>query len=292
MNKVTQRKAKQLRKVLVDRVLSYDTDRIAVPMSSGVDSHCALFAALEANKKPLIFSFRMDDRVSRDFRIAENTARLFNLDFIEVLLPSDVDKLVKSTRMLSDFGCKSKTDFECFWPMVYLIRSMHEHKVKVFFTGHGADSLYCMSRKAHQHFAGRFDEFRTQAFSNKTAFQQRFIKRLAVDQLGIDYCPIFYCDEVLKIFLGATHEQMHHPIQKAISRFAFPEYFLKVKVYTHQSFQIGDSGISDHFEKLLMTSLNVRRNKSIVGVFNSLRSDYDSVKSQSPKSLFQLRSNT
>jgi hypothetical protein len=40
--------------------------------------------------------------------------------------------------------------------------------------------------------------------------------------------------------------------------------------FKHQNLQKGDSGISDHFEKLLGTDLNVGNHKSVVGVYNYL----------------------
>jgi asparagine synthetase B (glutamine-hydrolysing) len=234
-------------------------------MSAGVDSHSALFASLEAGAKPVIYSFRMEGVLSRDFKMAQKTAQHFDLPFNEIILPDELDTLIRDVRQLAKFGARSKTDFECFWPMRYMIPRIKE---KVMFTGHGADSLYCLSRKACQHFKGREDEFRTQAFANKRAFQRHLIVKMC-KRYDIKYVPSFYCDPVLKIFQGTTPADINKPIQKAVSRFAFAEYFEQVKVYTHTSFQLGDSGISSHFETLLDSELNPgRRYKSVRGVYN------------------------
>jgi hypothetical protein len=224
----------------------------------------------------------MKDNNSRDFRIAEKTASHFDVPFEEVILPSSVKALTADVKALAAFGCRSKTDFECFWPMWYLLPAMAKKKMKTFFTGHGADSLYCMSRKANQHFKGREDEFRKMAFSNPLAFQRGLIVKKC-EELGLTYCPIFYCDEVLQLFKGATYDDLHKPIQKAVSRHAFPDQFDSIQCYTHTSFQLGDSGISDHFLALLDTPLNVGKHKSVKGIYNHL------VKAQSAtntKSLF------
>lgn len=267
-------RAQKLAQALRRRIRPHAGKKIAIPMSAGVDSHCALFAALDEGIRPEIFSFHLKDVNSRDFRIAANTAAQFGLPFHEVVLPTQLNKLVFDVKKLAAFGCKSKTDFECFWPMTYLLPAMSKAGVKTFFTGHGADSLYCMSRKANQHFKGREDEFRAQAFANPLAFQRGLISNMC-ESLGLTYCPIFYCQEVLRLFDGASYEDLHHPVQKAVSRFAFPDRFSQVKVYGHTSFQLGDSGIQPHFEMLVSSELNYRGHKSVKGVYNDLVKKYD-----------------
>ncbi len=267
---MTQKKrARLLREGLIERAKAVGEKKVAVPMSSGVDSHCALFACLEAGLKPTVYSFHMEGNESRDFRIAQKTAEHFKLPFVAVELPNDLSSLIRDVKALAAFGCKSKTDFECFWPMWYLLPKI---KQRAFFTGHGADSLYCLSRKASQHFAGREDEFRAQAFSSKRAFQRGLIEKWCEKKgKGLKYCPIFFDKSILRIFQGATPDDLNRPIQKAVSRLAFPEYFEAVRVYVHQPFQLGDTGIRDGFERLLDSPLNPdSRYKSVVGVYNEL----------------------
>lgn len=260
-----------LRKALIAKAKSYKVKDVAVPLSSGVDSHCALFACLEAGLNVTVYSFHVKGIDSRDFKIAKNTAKVFGLPFVEVVLPDSVPRLIADVKALAAFGCTSKTDFECFWPMWYMIPKI---KQKVFFTGHGADSLYCMSRKASQHFAGREDEFRKQAFASKKSFQRGHIESLC-ETHGIQYCPIFCNDKILAIFEGSSKKELHQPVQKAVSRNAFPEYFERIKVYAHQPFQLGDSDIRDRFERILLESaLNSQGYKSVVGVYNELVRKY------------------
>lgn len=260
-------RARKLRTALVAEAKSFGIKKVAVPMSSGVDSHCALFACLEAGLKPHVYSFHMEGIESRDVRIAEKTAETYDLDFTKVTLPNSVEVLQQDVLELARFGCKSKTDFECFWAMWHLLPKIKE---KILFTGHGADSLYCLSRKANQHYAGREDEFRKLAFSSNKAFQKGLIDKWCKENKR-QYCPIFFNNAVLKLFLGAKPSDINKPIQKAVSRYAFPEHFEKVRVYVHQPFQLGDSGIKVHFENLLNTPLNPQgRYKSVVGVYNEI----------------------
>lgn len=270
-----EKRAKLLRQALIQRVTDAGHRKVAIPMSAGVDSHCALFAALEARAKPHVYSFHLEGVNSRDFRMAQKTASHFDLPFTEIVLPSDIKTLIHDVKRLAKFGTRSKTDFECFWPMIYLIPHI---KQKVMFTGHGADSLYCLSRKANQHFKGREDEFRRLAFSNKKAFQRHLITKLC-SKYEIDYVPSFYCDAVFKLFEGTTQSDINKPIQKAVSRSAFPEYFEQIQVYTHTSFQLGDSGIAKHFESLLKTELNPDlKYKSTRGLYGSVCSKFSNKK--------------
>lgn len=270
----TQRLARKLRNSLMATARDALTKRkgpVAVPLSGGVDSHCALFTLLALGQAPTAFSFRMQDRPpSRDWRVAKATAAEFGVPFVDVVLPSSLDTLVRDVGAMATFGSVSKVDFECYWPMRYLINAAFKRKMKFIFTGHGADSLYCMSRKASQHFKGREDEFRQQAFSNPKAFQRHLLTKQC-GHAGIEYVPVFYTTSMLKAFTGATHDVLHKPIEKAPSRAAFADDFERVRVYTHQSFQLGDSGIQEHFQRLLATSLNPDgRYKSTTGVFNTL----------------------
>lgn len=265
-------RAKKLRSALIAEAKRVGVTKVAVPMSSGVDSHCALFACIEAGLKPTVYSFHLEGVESRDFRIAKATADNFNLKFVEVELPADVETLVQDVKHLASFGCKSKTDFECFWPMYHMLPKIKE---KAFFTGHGADSLYCLSRKACQHFAGREDEFRKQAFASDKAFQKGLIDKWCAANRKT-YCPIFFNQKVLKLFMGATPADLNKPIQKAVSRMAFAEYFEQVRVYVHQPFQLGDTGIKVHFENVLLEhpELNRKGYSSVVGVYNELVRNY------------------
>lgn len=191
------------------------------------------------------------------------------MKFTKVTLPSSPEQLVKDIKALAKFGCRSKTDFECFWMMWYLLPKI---KQKILYTGHGADSLYCLSRKACQHYKGREDEFREQAFASKTVFQKALIEKWCEEKgNGKIYCPIFFNNQTLKIFMGATPDEINKPIQKAVSRMAFPEYFERIRVYVHQPAQLGDSGIKIHFEQLLDGPLNADgQYKSVTGVYNRM----------------------
>ena len=155
ITKNQRRMSKRLREELLFEVKRHGDlggKHVAVPLSGGVDSHCALFSCLEVGLKPHVFSVHLEGTDSRDVKAAERTAKEFSLPFTKVVLPSNLEQLKKDVISMAKFGCTSKTDFECFWFMWYMLPAIKESGCKVLYTGHGADSLYCLSRKANQHF--------------------------------------------------------------------------------------------------------------------------------------------
>jgi hypothetical protein len=63
---------------------------------------------------------------------------------------------------------------------------------------------------------------------------------------------------------------VNKPKQKQPILDAFPKEFARVKVRPHINLQLGDSGIAQHFYKLLDTDLNPGGIKSPVAIYNRL----------------------
>ena len=64
----------QVREHITNTVAKTGDRSCSVLMSSGIDSHSVLFSCLDAGLKPVITSFTLDDRESRDFRAARHAA--------------------------------------------------------------------------------------------------------------------------------------------------------------------------------------------------------------------------
>lgn len=259
--------AKNLRKALVDTMRAAPEKKVAVLMSSGVDSHTVLFSALEAGKDVSTYSFTLADRESRDFKIARDTAAIFGLPFTKISLPTDLETLIADVFDMLKMGAVKKTHVECLWPMLYAIESVKE---RVICTGHGADNYYCLSRKAYQHYKGRADEYRSLCFEDPYWSQKEFIQKHA-QQFGRRFLYQYHEQKVFDVFNGTTYEDLNKPHQKSVSRDAFADYFERCRVYTHMPFQLGDSGIAEHFTLLLDTEYNTNGYKSVVGVYNAMR---------------------
>tara|TARA_R110000737_G_scaffold15551_1_gene32191 strand:+ start:972 stop:1814 length:843 start_codon:yes stop_codon:yes gene_type:complete len=244
-------------------------DNYTIMLSAGIDSRSLVFESLEQNKTFNCCTFRMDNIESKDYLEAKALCDYYNLELIDIKLPSDVSVLEKDIYDLKLLGCNSKTDFECFWPFYYAYK---EIKNDTLMTGLAADGHFCLSKKGMIHFKDtRIDEFRTTYFDKPNAAQR---------QIHLDYCKginkthvmPFLEQEMVDLFLGTSWDDLNKPFQKSIIVYAYKEYFDKVKVYKHTNLQKGDSGISDHFEKLLDTTLNTNKFKSVISIFNRLPS--------------------
>jgi hypothetical protein len=77
------------------------------------------------------------------------------------------------------------------------------------------------------------------------------------------------------VFLG-LHENMHpihdgwNPIQKAPLRLAFYSWFKRCPALIHQSYNAGDTGISDAFENLLQVDFEGRKFRSVRGLYAAI----------------------
>ena len=242
-------------------------DEVGVFLSAGIDSRCILFALLECGKKVHTYSFTLADRVSKDCRVAEEVSNVFGVEFTQVTLPTDLDILKKDVLTLHNkYNCIKKTEYECVWPFLYAYPKVTESVVA---NGIRADSHFCISKRARLHFKDDLDGYRLECFNNPNGGQYLQHLQLA-EENGTSICTPYRDKRMIEYFLGTTYEQCNKPHQKQPILNSFPEYFEKYKVYPHTNFQLGDSGISSHFEKLLTTEWNTRDYKSVVGIFNCI----------------------
>lgn len=275
--------SKVIKDVLVSTMKDSGTKRPFVFLSSGADSNCLLFAAIEAGLKPIAVSFHMEGVMSRDFKQAQLTAKTFGLDFIEVVLPKSVETLKKNCTILATkYGCRSKSDFECSWPMYRAFKTVADyaakHKIKnpTVFTGHAADIYYVLSKKGNMHYNGAPgkkspDDYRTERFHDPKLSQRHILPKIA-KVVGIKNEIPWVDARILKAFKGASLADVNKPRQKEPSRLAFASYLAKTKIYQHTNFQLGDSNISKHFELLLDDEEwnPDRKFKAPIGVYNEL----------------------
>lgn len=240
-------------------------NEVGVFLSSGIDSRCILFALLEAGKTPHAYSFTLGDRVSRDCYVAEQVSKTFGVKFTKVILPVNVEDLKSDVLILHNkYGCKLKTEYECVWPFLYAYPMVEEPVVA---NGIRADSHFCISKRARLHFKDDLDAYRRECFENPNGGQYLQHLQLAEKCNTSVFAP-YRSQEMIDYFMGTTYEQCNKPHQKQPILNAFPEYFEKYKVYPHTNFQLGDSGIAEHFDKLLQTDWNRYNYMSVTGIFN------------------------
>lgn len=255
-----------LHDILIDEVKNLPPHDVALCLSSGVDSQSLLFAMLECGINPNIYSFTLEDRESRDFICAKNLANKYGLNFTKIELPLEVDNLIKDCKIMAyQYGAVKKTDFECLWPFLYLYPKIKEHYVV---TGIPADGLFCLSKKGMIHFKDNVDFFRELYFNNPNAGQRILRDKLAKEYNKKNVDP-YYSIKIREYLRGYKWDELNKPYQKMPIRNSFIE-FQSMPILKHTNLQLGDSGISELFKKLLTTYLNDKGYKSVVGVYNNI----------------------
>jgi len=255
-----------IKDVLSKYANSVNDDHVGLLLSGGIDSASILFALQDAGKKVTCYSFMLDKKMSTDFRLARSNARKFNAEFRAVILPDDIETLKIDMRELKRIGARSKTDFECFWPMLHTYKVIEQ---RVVYSGMGADGHFCLSKKGMIHFRDRIDVFRKVTFGNKRYAQQILHKDFAKSLNKVAILP-YISKEMQETIKGTTWSEANRPKQKQLILNAYPKCFSRMKVLPHTNLQLGDSGISDHFKKLLDTNWNIKGWKSPVGIYNAL----------------------
>lgn len=265
MSDISQLNNLNVHDTLIELVNTVEDDEVAISLSSGIDSASILFALLECNKKVHVYSFTLDDRESRDFKVARELANRYNLEFTPIILSTNIEKLKKDILTLHNkYGCITKTQYECSWPYLYLIPVIKE---RVLATGIGADSHFVLSKKGILHYKDNPVEFRKAYFSNHNRGQLPQRTQM-VDECNKILFEPYFSEKMINYLLNSTWEECNKPYQKMPIRRAFPNEFAKMHIYQHTNFQLGDSGISNLFEKLLNTDWNIYNYKSVVGIFN------------------------
>jgi asparagine synthetase B (glutamine-hydrolysing) len=255
-----------IRRVLLEWAYAINHHECAVLLSGGVDSAAVCFALQEVGKTVVAYTFTLDDRESSDFLAAKQVARVLRCAWVPVRLPTSIKALQEDMIRLRDLGAKSKTDFECSWPMIY---AYHAAAQTVVCSGMGADGHFCISKKGMIHYRDRIDEFRMKLYGSRTYAQQHLHRALANEHQKVAELP-FLLEKMKAEFIGTTWDQLNKPKQKQALLDAFQTEFKNIRVRPHTNLQLGDSGISAHIAKLLRSEWNYRGHRSVVGIFNQL----------------------
>lgn len=255
-----------LHDILISEVEKLPKNNVALCLSAGIDSQSLLFAMLECEIKPSIYSFTLMDRESSDYIHAKKMANKYGLSFAKIELPTSLDNLINDCKIMAKkYGATKKTDFECLWPFLYIYPRIIEHYVV---TGIPADGLFCLSKKGMIHFRENVDLFREEYFNNHNAGQCIMRNKLA-EEYGKENIDPYYSIKIREYLRGYTWGELNTPYQKMPIRNSFVE-FQTMPILKHTNFQLGDSGISELFKKLLTTNLNNKGYKSVVGIYNNI----------------------
>lgn len=269
-------RAKALRKHCIDYVRSrVKGKRVAALLSGGVDSNMCLFAALDCGLQPTVYTFMLDGHESRDFRTARRTADYFGLDFVPVILSTDILELQQHVwnvyhKFLPEFKV-GKSTVECTWPIARTLDVIDE---PFWLLGFGGDPPYCSMRKQRKaYLAGEYESMLTKYYTYlhndlQLKYHERYLQSIRKKTTRV--APL-NDSKMLTIFQGFDpFDKRQNPTQKGVSRAAFWEYFSQVRIYGQQGFQKGDTGIAEHFESLMETDWYAK-GKTVISVYNRVQ---------------------
>jgi asparagine synthetase B (glutamine-hydrolysing) len=258
-----------MKNIISNTLKDVKDEPVALLLSKGIDSHALLFELIEQGKNIVIYSFTLEDRESSDFKGARETAKLYGLPFFPIYLPVDIDILKHDLLyLIQEKGLTKKTEIECTWVLNHALKLIKE---KVVVAGLGADGHFVLSKKGCIHFKHSIelmDIYRSKLFSNPNYAQQEILKILANERGKVVLLP-YLQTEMINLFKGTSWDELNKPKQKQAILDMFPNEFEKMKVYQHSNFQLSDSGISEHFTKLMNTDW--RKGKSVTSIYNAIQ---------------------
>lgn len=262
----------KIRKTLNNIINEIDDNTIYLLLSSGLDSQSLLFSALEMNKNVVVVSFTRNDYESRDFKIAKAMAKKLKLEFLPVYLPTTIQEIANYSIILAKkYKCKTKTEFECTFPMIFSYKEISNHAKRkaIIVSGLGADCYYVLSKKGILHYKNKPDEFRNMTYKKENycqVNQHNILKK----EFDIEHCIPYFDKRIFDLFKGSTWDECNRPKQKYHVRDQYKKDLIPNHYFNHTNYQLGDSGIADLFSNLINTSWNTKNWKSVTGVYNAI----------------------
>jgi asparagine synthetase B (glutamine-hydrolysing) len=268
-------KTLQLRELAMAAMQDHADDILL--LSGGVDSATMLAAALACGHKPKVFTFRLSNYVSADFRVAESMANTFGCEFTPVMIPMDGARLEADVRAIIKLTSSSqKTHIQCSHPFLYLCEQAQRFGAKRFVYCGGGSDLYGDGRKAmiayHQEGEDAYRAKRAHDAAPDVWGSSASIIKLC-QSFGMEIYDPYLRPEVVAFFVSLNFADMHKPKQKYIGLAAFPEFWKRGAWYRESSnFQI-NSRLREFHDTLLQSPLNIHGHKSVVGIYNRIKNE-------------------
>jgi len=116
---------------------SFPEKEVAVFLSGGADSTFVALSAHYLGKSINAFSFEMEGHPNSDCKQAEITSTYMGWKFNKVIVSSN-DLSLRFIELIEKYGCKKKTEVECLFPMLDLIKSVKKSGFQKVLTGFGS----------------------------------------------------------------------------------------------------------------------------------------------------------
>ena len=242
----------ELKQLFMDSMLQCvgNASRVAVALSGGKDSHTILFALLEMGLVPVCYSLHVDGNESTDYKVAKRTCGQLNIEFHTVILPKVADKQ-RIVELITKYDRINKVDTECYYPIMLMLEQVKE---EVLLLGITAGVMVPLSKRACIHYKkdlNKLNEWREKDWKYTTTPDM-----LCLDKMGKVHNILvkdpFFNRAILDWFKEQTWDSLHTPNQKQVLIDMFPQQFARVKTTPQTSMQVGDSGIREIYEPLLL----------------------------------------
>ena len=240
-------------------------------LSGGYDSRFVLYMCKDLNI-PIqhCYTFSLQDRMSTDAKLAVEVCCEEDVDCITVFLPTDAETVIETMEILAkDFGCQTKTDFECSFPLYYLYANCDEDMI---LTGTDADCYFALGRSYglhYKHLPDGLAKFRYDMFNGR-ANGQLLQRRLLAEKYHKTFFDPFFQYSVREIFEGTTWEELNVPYKKGPLYAPYKDKYDSIKPY-RSSYQCGDSGVRELCADILLhPKYNTGNYTSVVGCYNQL----------------------
>ena len=245
--------------------------RVALSFSSGTDSLCILFACLEMNIRPVLYTYYVQGVPSKDLTISQAVAKHYSLKHITVMIPNDIAHIQTDVlRLVRDFKVSGKVCIQCCHGHMRLGPFVKE---KVILNGSGIDGLW----GAYKTFA--FDGSR----KDKAIFDERRRKHLAKpnDDAMLDQQRIYnkWGTKVLYPYRGAhfvnrvmkmSWEDINRPRMKWALVKDFPQYNEMRRIYRPRGSQQLVAGTRELHNKLLHSNWNFNDRKRVDEIYKDI----------------------
>lgn len=240
----------EIRKIVRAELEKISEERVAIGLSAGVDSSALLVTLLEIGKNVTAYSFTLERYVSRDFASARENAEKLGVKFVPVFLPRDSETILRDVDELVALGARKKTEVECGWPVLRMIRATEE---PVLVVGHGADTHFAISKSAMINNRGSVestDTYRRSRYNDPNWSQRRLLDSVAAEYGKRVFGP-WKADAVCSYFLGRPWDEVNRPRQKETIKAAWQRELSRLRINgAHTNLQMGDSGIARRFETI------------------------------------------
>ena len=240
--------------------------KVAIALSGGKDSTTILFALLELGITPIAYSLHVDGNESTDYKIAKQTCKSLGVAFNEVILPKVADKQ-RIVDLIVKYDRVNKVDIECYYPLQLMLDQVKE---KILLVGITAGVMVPLSKKACIHFKhdkDKLNEWREKDWEYVTKKDFIDLNRFS----AIIVRDPFYNRAILDWFKQQSWDSLHKPNQKQVLIDMFPEMFAKIKTMPQVSMQVGDSGIREIYEPLLLDKeLNYRNRNRVNELYKDI----------------------